>query len=106
MKSKTVDDSQETVDVSEESEHEPKPAKKKTSSKIRVKKKVTLSTYYNIISNDPNAALELAKSISQTKAEEAEAARKVHATHVIVPDRVEFRGIKENLDYLEATPTL
>ncbi|GKE64067.1 hypothetical protein Tco_1518228, partial [Tanacetum coccineum] len=43
--SKTVDDSQETVDVSEESEHEPKPAKKKTSSKIRVKKKVTLSTY-------------------------------------------------------------
>ncbi|GJY27253.1 hypothetical protein Tco_0401979, partial [Tanacetum coccineum] len=56
-------------------------AKKKTSSKRRVKKKVTLSANDNIISDDPDAALELAKSISQTEAEEAEAARKVHATH-------------------------
>ncbi|GJQ91923.1 retrovirus-related pol polyprotein from transposon TNT 1-94 [Tanacetum coccineum] len=31
--------------------------------------------------DDPDAALELAKSISQTKDKEAEAARKVHATH-------------------------
>ncbi|GJY32237.1 hypothetical protein Tco_0415732 [Tanacetum coccineum] len=51
-------------------------AKKKTSSKRRVKKKVTLSADDNIISDDPDAALELAKSISQTEAEEAEAARK------------------------------
>ncbi|GJV74089.1 hypothetical protein Tco_1494084 [Tanacetum coccineum] len=50
---KTADESQETIDVSEESEPEPEPAKKKTST----------------------------KSISQTEAEEAEAARKVHATH-------------------------
>ncbi|GJR95020.1 retrovirus-related pol polyprotein from transposon TNT 1-94 [Tanacetum coccineum] len=64
-----------------ESEPEPEPAKKKTSGKRRVKKKVTLSADDNIISDDPDAALELAKSISQTKAEEAEAARKVHATH-------------------------
>ncbi|GJZ14966.1 hypothetical protein Tco_0550643 [Tanacetum coccineum] len=78
---KIVDDSQETVDVSEESEPEPEPAKIKTSSKRRVKKKVTLSADDNIISDDPDVALELAKSISQTKAEEAEAARKVHATH-------------------------
>ncbi|GKF08986.1 hypothetical protein Tco_0043210 [Tanacetum coccineum] len=35
----------------------------------------------NIIFDDLNAALELAKSISQTEAEEAKAARKVHATH-------------------------
>ncbi|GKE37929.1 hypothetical protein Tco_1461334, partial [Tanacetum coccineum] len=56
-------------------------AKKKTSSKRRLKKKVTLSADDNIISDDPNAALELAKSISQTEAEEAKAARKVHATH-------------------------
>ncbi|GKG50481.1 hypothetical protein Tco_0521581, partial [Tanacetum coccineum] len=56
-------------------------AKKKTSGKRRVKKKVTLSADDNIISNDPDATLELAKSISQTKAEEAKAARKVHATH-------------------------
>ncbi|GKG49675.1 hypothetical protein Tco_0518449, partial [Tanacetum coccineum] len=33
---KTTDDSQETIDVSEESEPEPKPAKKKTSSKRRL----------------------------------------------------------------------
>nr|GEY26184.1 hypothetical protein [Tanacetum cinerariifolium] len=62
---------------------------KKTSSQRRVKKKVTLSADDNIISNDPDAALELAKSFSKTKAEEAEVARKVHATHVrIVAERV------------------
>nr|GEU63294.1 hypothetical protein [Tanacetum cinerariifolium] len=55
--------------------------KKKTSSKRRIKNKVILSADDNIISDDPDAALELAKSISQTKAEEAEAARKVHGTH-------------------------
>ncbi|GKA84516.1 retrovirus-related pol polyprotein from transposon TNT 1-94 [Tanacetum coccineum] len=78
---KTAGESQETVDVSKESEPEPEPAKKKTSGKRRVKKKVTLSANYNIILDDPDVALELAKSISQTKAKEAEAARKVHATH-------------------------
>ncbi|GKC12670.1 hypothetical protein Tco_1009452 [Tanacetum coccineum] len=78
----TAKESQETVDVSKESEPEPEPAKKKTSGKRRVTKKVTLSADDNIISDDPDAALELAKSISQTEAEKAEAARKVHATHV------------------------
>ncbi|GJW28925.1 hypothetical protein Tco_0045800 [Tanacetum coccineum] len=78
---KTADDSQETVDVSKEPEPKPEPVKKKTSSKRRVKKKVTLSANDNIIYEDPDAALELAKFISQTKAEEAEAARNVHATH-------------------------
>ncbi|GJU54919.1 putative reverse transcriptase domain-containing protein [Tanacetum coccineum] len=78
---KTVEESHETVDVSEESEPEPEPAKKKTSIKRRAKKKVTLSADDNIISDDPDAALKLAKSISQTEAEEAEAARKVHTTH-------------------------
>ncbi|GJV65199.1 hypothetical protein Tco_1476027 [Tanacetum coccineum] len=56
-------------------------AKKKTTSRRVVKKKVTLSADDNIISDDLDAALELAKPISQTEAEEAEAARKVHATH-------------------------
>ncbi|GJU17086.1 hypothetical protein Tco_1145052 [Tanacetum coccineum] len=78
---KTTEESRETIDVSEESEPEPEPAKKQTSSKRRVKKKATLSADDNIISNDLADALELAKSISQTKAKEAEAARKVHATH-------------------------
>ncbi|GJU31629.1 hypothetical protein Tco_1175218 [Tanacetum coccineum] len=72
---KTVDDSQETVDVFEESE--PEPARKKTASRRVVKKKVTISATDNIIP-DPDAALELAKSINQTKAEEAEAARKIY----------------------------
>ncbi|GJU21426.1 hypothetical protein Tco_1154768 [Tanacetum coccineum] len=52
------------------------PTNKKTSSKRRVKKKVTLSADDNIISDDLDSALELAKSISQSEAEEAEAARK------------------------------
>ncbi|GKD81035.1 hypothetical protein Tco_1347874 [Tanacetum coccineum] len=54
---------------------------KKTSSKRRVKKKVTLYADDNIIFDDPDAALELAKSIIKTEAEEAEAARQVYATH-------------------------
>ncbi|GKE24787.1 hypothetical protein Tco_1436299, partial [Tanacetum coccineum] len=80
---KTVDDPQETVDISEESEPEPEPehVKKKTSSKRKVKKKVTLSADDNIIFDDLDTALELGKSISLTKAKEAEVARKVHATH-------------------------
>ncbi|GJR60851.1 hypothetical protein Tco_1503013 [Tanacetum coccineum] len=53
----------------EESEPEPELTRKKTTSKRRVKNKVTLSADDNIISDDPNAALELAKSISQTEAE-------------------------------------
>ncbi|GKA90547.1 hypothetical protein Tco_0812417 [Tanacetum coccineum] len=64
-----------------ESEPEPESVKRKTSSKRRLNKKVTLSADDNIIFNDLDVALELAKSISQTKAEEAEAARQVHATH-------------------------
>ncbi|GJW59877.1 hypothetical protein Tco_0109212, partial [Tanacetum coccineum] len=68
-----------TLDVSEESE--PEPARKKTSSKRRVKKKVTLSANDNIIFDDPNTSLELVKSISLIEAEEVEATRKVHATH-------------------------
>ncbi|GJZ05153.1 hypothetical protein Tco_0538428 [Tanacetum coccineum] len=75
---KTVYDSQETVEVSEE--FEPEPAKKRTTSKRRVKKSVTRSAKDNII-HDPDTALELGKSISLTEAKEAEAARKVHATY-------------------------
>nr|GEW59162.1 hypothetical protein [Tanacetum cinerariifolium] len=58
-----------------------KPVNRKTSSKRRVKKKVTLSVDDKIISDDPDTALELGKSISKTKVEEAEATRQVHATH-------------------------
>ncbi|GJW34179.1 retrovirus-related pol polyprotein from transposon TNT 1-94 [Tanacetum coccineum] len=51
------------IDVSEE--YEPEPAKKKTSSKRRVKKKVTLSADDNIIFDDPDVALELEKQGSK-----------------------------------------
>ncbi|GJY50058.1 hypothetical protein Tco_0440014 [Tanacetum coccineum] len=77
---KTTDTPVEEVDVSEESELEPEPAKKNIASKRRVKKKVTISAKDNIIP-DLDVALELGKSISLIKAEEVEAARKVHATH-------------------------
>ncbi|GKC28104.1 hypothetical protein Tco_1035398 [Tanacetum coccineum] len=55
---KTVKDSQETVDVSEESEPELEPVKKKTASTRVVKKKVTISADDNIIS-DPDVSLEI-----------------------------------------------
>ncbi|GJT43621.1 hypothetical protein Tco_0952336 [Tanacetum coccineum] len=70
------------IKYSTKSESEPEPVKRKTSSKRRVKKKVTLSANDNIISDDPDTALELGKSISKTEAEEAEAVRQVHASHV------------------------
>ncbi|GJV82208.1 hypothetical protein Tco_1518078 [Tanacetum coccineum] len=76
---KTADTHEVDVVVSEE--FDPEPARWKTSSKRRVKKKVTLSANDIIISDDPDAALELDKSISKTEAKEAEAVRQVHATH-------------------------
>ncbi|GKA61809.1 hypothetical protein Tco_0761328 [Tanacetum coccineum] len=78
---KTSDTLVADVDVSEESEPELKPAKKRTTSKKRFKKTVTIFAEDNIITEDPNIALELGKSISLTEAKEEEAARKVHATH-------------------------
>ncbi|GKF78253.1 hypothetical protein Tco_0230723, partial [Tanacetum coccineum] len=80
--------------VSKDSEPEPEPVKKKTSSKGRVKKKVPLSADDNIISDEPDVALELAKSISQTEAEEVKAARQVHATHarIVIKDTLSTEG--------------
>ncbi|GJY36086.1 hypothetical protein Tco_0421464, partial [Tanacetum coccineum] len=75
---KTIDTPVTDIDVFEESE--PEPARKRTTSKIRVKKKAMISADDNIIP-DQDVALELGKSISLTEAEEEEAARQVHATH-------------------------
>ncbi|GJR76040.1 hypothetical protein Tco_0088405 [Tanacetum coccineum] len=77
---KTVDDSQETVDVSEEFEPEPKLVKRKTASRMLVKKIVPIYFADNIIP-DPDVALDLGKSISLIEAEKEEAAKQVHATH-------------------------
>ncbi|GKD91361.1 hypothetical protein Tco_1366868 [Tanacetum coccineum] len=79
QRKKTADDSQETIDVSEE--FKPEPVKRKTFSKRRVKTKVTMYADDNIIFDDPDTALELGKSISKTKAQEAEAARQVYVTY-------------------------
>ncbi|GJW77023.1 hypothetical protein Tco_0138705 [Tanacetum coccineum] len=70
------------IKYSTESEPEPKLVKRKTAGRRVVKKKVTLSDDDNIITDDPDATLELGKSISLTDAEEAKAVRKVHATHL------------------------
>nr|GEW16709.1 hypothetical protein [Tanacetum cinerariifolium] len=67
------------VDVSEE--FEPELARKRTTSKRKVKKIVTIFAKDNIITENPNIALELGKSISITEAKKEEAVRKVHATH-------------------------
>ncbi|GKB34059.1 hypothetical protein Tco_0879001 [Tanacetum coccineum] len=88
---KAVDDSQETVDISKESEPkpEPEPTKEKTASRS-VKKKATLSADDNIISDDPDATLELAKSISQIEAKEVEVERKkssgISSKSVVIQD--------------------
>ncbi|GJR96785.1 hypothetical protein Tco_0268959 [Tanacetum coccineum] len=56
----------------------PKKARKRTKTHINPMKESSLTVDDNIISKDPNVALELAKSISRTKAEEQEAARLMH----------------------------
>ncbi|GJU17552.1 hypothetical protein Tco_1145518 [Tanacetum coccineum] len=76
---KTTDTHVADVDVSEESNLE--PPKRKTARRRVVKKKVTISADDNIISDDPDIALELGKSINKIEVEEAEATRQVYATH-------------------------
>nr|GEX13719.1 hypothetical protein [Tanacetum cinerariifolium] len=66
------------VDVSEESDSE--PARKQTSSRRVIKKKVTNFTDDNIIL-ELDISLEFGKSISLIEAAEEEAARQVHATY-------------------------
>ncbi|GJZ42368.1 reverse transcriptase, partial [Tanacetum coccineum] len=61
-------------------ESDPEPTKRKTCSRRKSRKKVSISADDNIIP-EPAIALELGKSMSLTKAEEEEAASRVHATH-------------------------
>ncbi|GJY84100.1 retrovirus-related pol polyprotein from transposon TNT 1-94 [Tanacetum coccineum] len=79
QRKKTADTTEESVDVSDESEPEPL-IRRKSSSRRVVKKKATISVDDNIVP-EPDIALELGKSISLTEAEEEAAARQVHATH-------------------------
>ncbi|GKA94297.1 hypothetical protein Tco_0816335, partial [Tanacetum coccineum] len=70
---KTADTTEESVDVSDESDPEPL-IRRKTSRRKVVKKKATISVDDNIIP-EPDIALELGKSISLAEAEEEAAAR-------------------------------
>ncbi|GJT75425.1 hypothetical protein Tco_1042150 [Tanacetum coccineum] len=70
--------------------------KKKTDSRRVVKKKVTLFADDNTISDDPDAALELAKSISRTDAKEEEATKKVHDTHARIVTESVLEGDEED----------
>ncbi|GKD09805.1 hypothetical protein Tco_1189490 [Tanacetum coccineum] len=59
----------------------PKKARKRTMAHITPLKESSLTADDNIIPDDPDAALELAKSISKTEAKEQEASRLVHENH-------------------------
>ncbi|GJT79586.1 hypothetical protein Tco_1053928 [Tanacetum coccineum] len=79
QRKKAADTTKESVDVSDE--YEPEPLiRRKSSSRIVVKKKATISVDDNIVP-EPDIALELGKSISLTEAEEEATARQVHGTH-------------------------
>nr|GEV35041.1 copia protein [Tanacetum cinerariifolium] len=75
---KTADTHMADVNISKESDS--KPARKRTASRIVVKKKVIIFAADNIIP-DLDVALELSKFVSLTKAADNEATRQVHATH-------------------------
>ncbi|GJW42035.1 hypothetical protein Tco_0070834, partial [Tanacetum coccineum] len=103
---RTVDTLVTYVDVSEVSE--PELSRKRTTSKRRVKKKVTISAEDNINTKDPEIALELGKSISLTEAKE-EATRKAHVTHarivtelVLEPTRRKLSEKQEATDIIKA----
>ncbi|GJY41021.1 hypothetical protein Tco_0428291 [Tanacetum coccineum] len=76
---KTADTTEESVDVSNESDPEPL-IRRKTSRRKVVKKKATILVDDNIIP-EPDIALELGKSISLIEAKEEAAAREVYDTH-------------------------
>ncbi|GJX57487.1 hypothetical protein Tco_0287384 [Tanacetum coccineum] len=67
-----------SVEVSDESDHE--PARRQTGKRRISKKKVSISADDNIIP-EPDVALEFGKSMSLTKAPQEEVARQVHAAH-------------------------
>ncbi|GJX59124.1 hypothetical protein Tco_0290514 [Tanacetum coccineum] len=78
---KIADTPKETVNVFEESNSG--PARKQTSSRRVIKKKITISTDVNIIPK-PDVALELGKIISLTEAAEEEASRQVLPSEILL----------------------
>nr|GEU73542.1 hypothetical protein [Tanacetum cinerariifolium] len=82
------------VGVSKESDFE--PAKKRTTSRRVVKKKVTISAADNRIPN-LDVALELGESICLTEVVEEEAARQVHTTHAKIVIESEPKPAKKKI---------
>ncbi|GJV24083.1 hypothetical protein Tco_1376778 [Tanacetum coccineum] len=81
----------------------PKEARKRTKAHM---KESSLTVDDTIISKDPDAALELAKLINKTKAEERKAARLVHETHErLVTDKLVITR-KQTGVVLRDTPTV
>ncbi|GJU38865.1 hypothetical protein Tco_1191822 [Tanacetum coccineum] len=92
---KSADPTEESVDMSDESEPEPL-IRRKTSSR-RVKKKATISVDDNIVP-EPDIALELGKSFSLTEAEEEVAARqKLKGIQTLTPAEQEAADIMKAL---------
>ncbi|GJQ89342.1 hypothetical protein Tco_0000481 [Tanacetum coccineum] len=79
LRKKTTDTTEESVEVSDESDPEPL-IRRKTSKRKVVKKKASILVDDNIIP-EPDIALELGKYISLAEAEEEAVAREVHDTH-------------------------
>nr|GEX05211.1 hypothetical protein [Tanacetum cinerariifolium] len=82
-----------------------KKVRKRTKIATTPKKKSYLMANDNIISEDPNA-LELAKSISRTEAEEQEATRLVHETHVRLVTKKSTGTRKQTSVVFKDTPTV
>ncbi|GKD40743.1 hypothetical protein Tco_1260950 [Tanacetum coccineum] len=84
----------------------PKKARKRKKTTTTPKKKSSLTADDNIISEDPNAALELAKSISRIEVEEQEAARPVHETHERLVIEKSTGTRKQTCVFFKDTPTI
>ncbi|GJV43079.1 copia protein [Tanacetum coccineum] len=84
-----------------------KKARKRTkAATTTTMKESSLTIDDNIISKDPDVALELAKSMSKTEAEEQEAARLVHETHERIITKKPTERRKQTGVVFRDTPTV
>ncbi|GKD07357.1 hypothetical protein Tco_1187042, partial [Tanacetum coccineum] len=81
----------------------PKEARNRTKAHI---KETSLTANDNIIPDDSDAALELAKSISRNEAEEQEVARLVHETHERLVTKQSTRRRRQTGVTIRDTPTV
>ncbi|GKD09734.1 hypothetical protein Tco_1189419 [Tanacetum coccineum] len=84
----------------------PKKARKRTTAHINPIKESSLTADDNIISEDPDAALELTKSISKIEAEIVEETRLVHETHERLVTEKSARRRRQTRVAIRYTPTV